>query len=384
MAQQFDAIVLGAGGMGSAAAYSLSKARQRVLVLEQFEIDHAKGSSYGSSRVIRYAYDHPIYIELLRSAYPLWLALAAEAGETLYIKTGGLDIGTLDLHSFRALSASMDAAHLSYERLTRAEVGRRFPQFRLDAGMEALYQADAGILAASKCVQAQLRLSGAEVRDRTPVLKVIPSATHVEVHTLTDVYQAERLILTAGSWTNDLLAPLGMALPLQVMPVQIACFQPDRPGPYEVGRFPVFMIQTEDANGHYGVPTHDGVGVKLSTFYGWETVSHPSAVDYQPSADWVEQMRGFLQHYLPDVNGALVSTRRCLYTMTPDKHFVIDRHPDYPHIVFATGFSGHGFKFTPLVGRILTDLALNGETPHNISLFRRSRFQPSEPEPKIF
>jgi len=392
MAQHFDAIVLGAGGMGSAAAYYLAKAGQRVLVLEQFELDHPKGSSYGSSRVIRYAYDHPTYIHLMRSTYPLWFALEAEMGEKLYTPTGSLDMGLPDSPEFQALRASMDQTQVPYEQWTQDTVRDRFPQFRLEDGMTAIYQADAGILAASQCVWAHLRLAqalGAVIQERSPILKIIPQPHSVEVYTATEVYYAERLVITAGSWAKDLLATLGLDLPLWVMPTQIAFFQPDHPADYGTDRLPVFLLQTQATAQHstaqhstaqlgtdayYGIPTHDGMGVKISTFYGWDLVDRPDEVDYTPSQAWIEQIREFLQRYLPGVNGEVISTRRCLYTMTPDKHFVIDRHPEYPHIVFGAGFSGHGFKFTTLVGSILTDLLLKGETAHDISLFKRSRF----------
>jgi monomeric sarcosine oxidase len=377
MVQSFDAIVLGAGGMGSAAAYALATAGQRVLVLEQFELDHQKGSSYGVSRVIRYAYDHPVYIELLRSTFPLWFALEAAARESLYMRTGGLDIGRPELSSFQALKAGMTQTQIPYEVLSVAAMRDRFPLFCLEAGMEGLYQAEAGILAASRCVWAQLRLAqakGAVICDRTPVTKLLPRANSITVHTPTDLYHADRLVIAAGSWAGELLASIGVALPLQIMPTQVVFFQPDRPADFQPDRFPVFLIQTEESNGHYGLPIVDQTGVKFSTFYGWDTVAHPSQVDYEPSLAWVEAIRAFLRRYLPSANGKLLSTRRCLYCLTPDKHFVIDRHPDYPHIVFATGFSGHGFKFVPLVGKILTELLLAGETQHDIQLFRRSRF----------
>jgi sarcosine oxidase len=378
--QAFDAIVLGAGGMGSAAAYYLTKAGQRVLLLEQFGLNHDRGSSYGSSRVIRYAYDEPAYITLMRAAFPLWFALEDDAGEQLYIKTGGLDIGTPDQPSFQQLQTSMEQADIAYEHLTRAEMGDRFPQFCLDPGMEALYQEETGMLAASKCILAHTRLAqsrGATLLDRTPVIKIVPRTSSVEVQTAMATYQAERLVISAGSWSKQLLLWLGINLPLTIMPCQLAFFQPKLVTDYQLGRFPIFSIHLNNSDGEmpYGIPMHDGVGVKLSTFYGWETVEHPSQVDYTPDPDWIERLRGLIRQYLPGVDGPLASTRRCLYTMTPDKHFVIDRHPEYPHIAIAAGFSGHGFKFTTLVGSILTDLLLEGKTRHDISLFKLSRFQ---------
>lgn len=381
MTQQFDAIVLGAGGMGSAAAYYLAKAGQRVLLLEQFELDHKNGSSYGFSRVIRYSYDDPIYINLMRAAYPLWFALQNEADETLYVKTGGLDFGFPDQESFQVLKHSMDEAKLPYEHLSLADVGDRFPQFQLDEGMEALYQDATGLLKTSRCVLTHIRLAqqrGATVIDQTPVVQIVPSASGVEVSTATETFTADRLVITAGSWAKSLLAEQGIHLPLKIMPCQLGFYQPNQPEQFQPGRFPVFFGHMTGDYGEmpYGIPHEDpAIGLKVTTFYGWDTVEQPSEVDYTPSDEWVERMRNFCRRYIPDAAGPTVSTRRCLYTLTPDKHFIVDQHPHYPHIVVGAGFSGHGFKFTTLIGKMLSELALDGHTPYDTSLFKLSRFQ---------
>ncbi len=381
MVQKFDAIVLGAGGVGSAAAYYLARSGQKVLLLEQFELNHQLGSSYGFSRVIRYTYDNPIYIELMRAAYPLWFALQEEAGEQLYVKTGGLDFGFPTEDTFQKLKQSMDGAGLDYEYLDKQEVRQRFPQFNLDNGMAALFQADTGLLRASGCVLAHIRLAqkhGATVCDRTPVIKIIPHTDSVEVHTETETYIAERLVITVGSWSKALLAEQGIDLPLKIMPCQLGFYRPKEPAAFKPGNFPVFFAHMNGEYGEmpYGIPHEDeSIGVKVTTFYGWQTVDHPSEVDYTPSEEWVEYIRNFSRQYIPGAAGETLSTRRCLYTLTPDKDFVIDRHPNYPHIVFGAGFSGHGFKFTTLTGKMLAELALEGKTQHDTSLFKLSRFQ---------
>ena len=381
MSQQFDAIVLGAGGMGSAAAYYLAAAGQKVLLLEQFELNHQKGSSYGESRVIRYSYDNPIYIELMRAAYPLWFALQEEAQEKLYIKTGGLDFGYPHESTFQDLKRSMDEAKLNYEYLSKPQVSQRFPQFCLDDGMAAIFQEDSGLLKPSKCVLAHIRLAqkhGAAVRDRTPVIEINPQADSVEVVTATETYTAARLVITAGSWTKSLLAPLGIELTLKVMPCQLGFYQPLDKAAFAPDRFPVFFAHINGEYGEmpYGIPHEDdSIGVKVTTFYGWDTVEHPREVDYTPSAEWVEKIRNFSRQYIPGAAGETIDTRRCLYTMTEDKHFIVDRHPLYPQIAIGAGFSGHGFKFTTLIGKILTQLVLSGETKHDISLFKLERFK---------
>lgn len=379
MAQQFDAIVIGAGGIGSAVAYYLSRAKQRVLLLEQFELDHQNGSSYGVSRVIRYAYDKPIYINLMKAAYPLWLALEEAAGETLYIKTGGIDFAIANSLSFQQVAASMEQTGIQCDRLTLSEARKQFPQFQFDDNMAVLYQQDTGLLAASKCVLAHTRLAqkqGTVLLDNTPITQIHLYNDRVEVQTETETYAAEKIAIAAGSWSKKLLSQVGIELPLKIMPCQVAFFQPENRADYQPENFPVFLAHLDIEAGEkpYGIPSYQNSGVKVTTFYGWETVSDPQQVDYTPDRHWIDLVRNFLSQYIPGVNSELVSTRRCLYTMTPDKDFIIDRHPQYPQLVFATGFSGHGFKFTTLVGSILADLILKGETEHNIAPFKASRF----------
>jgi monomeric sarcosine oxidase len=381
MAQHFDAIVVGAGGVGSAAAYYLAKAGQKVLLLEQFELDHQNGSSYGYSRVIRYTYDNPIYVNLMRDAYPLWFALQDEADEQLYIKTGGLDFGLPTEETWQRMKASLDKAQLDYEHLNKAEITQRYPQFVLDDGMEGLFNPDAGLLKTSRCVLAHVRLAqarGATVMDQTPVQGITPSDSGVTVKTESETYTCDRIVLTVGSWAKGVLAEQGIDLPLKIMPCQLGFYQPKDPSMFEPGKFPVFFAHMNGEYGEmpYGIPHEDpSVGFKLTTFYGWDTVSSPSEVDYTPSQAWTERIRDWGNRYIPDAAGPLLFTRRCLYTLTPDKDFVVDQHPDYPQVVIGAGFSGHGFKFTTLMGKMLADLAVDGSTPHDTSLFKLSRFQ---------
>ena len=381
MVKQFDVIVVGAGGVGSAAAYYLAKAGQKVLLLEQFELDHQNGSSYGQSRVIRYTYDNPIYVNLMRDAYPLWFALQEEAGEKLYVKTGGLDFGFPETETFQRMKTSLDESRLPYEYLSQAEIAQRYPQFALDDGMEGLFNPDAGLLKTSRCVLAHVRLAqsrGATVIDQTPVLKITPSEQGVEVQTATETYGCDRIVLTVGSWAKGLLAEQGIDLPLKIMPCQLGFYEPKNAADFEPGKFPVFFAHMNGDYGEmpYGIPHEDpSIGVKITTFYGWDTVDKPSEVDYTPSQAWTERIRDWANQYLPGAAGPLLYTRRCLYTVTPDKDFVVDQHPDYPHVVIGAGFSGHGFKFTTLMGKMLADLAVEGKTPHDTSLFKLSRFQ---------
>lgn len=376
MANTYDAIVLGAGAMGSAAAYHLAKAGQRVLLLEQFEIDHQKGSSYGLSRITRYAYEHPSYVRLMKSVFPAWAAVEAETGETLYTPTGGIDFGRPSQTSLKNIMDSLDAENIPYELWTAAEAERHFPQFRFEPDMLILYQAEAGILSASKCVRAHIRLAeqhGAEIRANTPILSITPRQDSVEVKTPSEMYSAARLVIAAGSWAKSVLATLGLNLPLIPLQCQEIYFETDQSADYEPSRFPTFIAHLLDIydRAPYGIASHQGSGLKVG-FHGGKPVEHPSQIDYEPDEAEAKRVMAFTKRHLPGVKAAR-AVRVCLYTVTPDEHFLIDKHPAYPHIVFGGGCSGHGFKFSPLIGEILTDLALHGTTEHDISLFTVDR-----------
>ncbi len=377
MNQTYDAIVLGAGIMGSAAAYYLAQSGQHVLLLEQFELDHQKGSSYGHSRIIRYAYDNTTYIGLMKAAYPLWAAIEEVADEQLYTRTGGIDFGRADDDTLNKVIDALQETGIPHEVLSPAEAEKRFPQFHLDDDMKVLYQADAGILAASLCVRAHVRLAekyGAAVLTNTPVTKITAHPDSVEVQTVQDTFTAGRLVITAGSWAKSVLAQLGLDLPLTPMACQEIYFDTDRPDDYMPDRFPTFIGHTKYLYDRtpYGLASNHGSGLKIA-FHGGKTANHPSEINYTPSVEEVNKALIFANTYLPGVVG-MRSTRVCLYTMTPDEHFLIDKHPEYSHIIFGGGCSGHSFKFGTLIGKILMELALEGKTQYDISLFNVARF----------
>lgn len=377
MKNTFDAIVLGAGALGSAAAYHLAKTGQKVLLLEQFELDHQKGSSYGHSRITRYAYDNPVYVNLMKSVYPAWATFEQEAGEKLYTRTGGIDFGRSAQTSLQAVMDSMTEAEIPYEALSPTEAQKRFPQFRFDDDMLIVYQADTGILPASRCVRAHLRLGeqyGATIKPDTTVKSVQVKSDTVEVITETERFSAGTLVITAGSWSASILSQLGLNLPLKPMRCQEIYFDTANQSAYETNHFPAFIGHIKDQYGYqpYGIASHNGSGLKVS-LHGGQLVNHPSEIDYTPDANIIEKVIEFCHRYLPEVTN-LRSARVCLYTMTPDEHFIIDSHPEYPHIVFGGGCSGHAFKFSNLIGKILTQLLLEGKTEYDISLFTAHRF----------
>ncbi|MBZ0300964.1 MAG: N-methyl-L-tryptophan oxidase [Anaerolineae bacterium] len=369
-----DVIVLGAGVMGSAAAYHLARAGQRVRVLEQYAVDHTLGSSVDASRIFRYAYDHPAYVALARAAYPLWQALQDETGAHLMQYTGALDFGRADMESLLAFRQTLTETGVAHDWLTPAEVAQRFPQFHLDDDMMGLYHAEAGYLAAATCVitlAQQAQQHGAVIQTGARVIDIQLGADSVTVRIESESFSAARLVLTAGSWTPQLLGALDLNLPLVPTRQQVLYFETQDLRQFEPERFPVYI--THGDFWYYGLPSVDGSGLKTAVHNKLGAVN-PDTMKRTVDAEHVEQVRAFVRRYLPLADGPLRSSRTCLYTMTPDEHFIVDRHPTAPQIVIGAGFSGHGFKFGILIGQILADLALTGSTPHDISLFQVTRF----------
>lgn len=380
MAQTVDTIVIGAGAMGSAAAYYLSKQGQKVLLLEQFELDHQNGSSYGVSRIIRYSYDYPEYVELAKDTYPLWFALQDELDESIYIKTGGIDFGPPEDEMFQNTIQSVKTSHIDHEMLTIEEAHKRFPQFKFREDFKVLYQPDSGIILASKAVLGHIKLAekhGATIKANTPVESIIIQSDSVEVKTANETYSAGKLVVTAGSWARFLLQQTGIDLPLTPMRCQLNFMMPNNlTEQYSTANCPAWIahVSTLYPDTIYGIPSYMGTGFKIA-FHVGESVNHPSEINYTPDEENVESLRQFMQAHIPEVAIAPVrESRICLYTMTPDEHFIVDTHPEYDHVAIGAGFSGHGFKFSTMIGKMLTDIVLDGETPHNDDLFKINRF----------
>lgn len=377
--ETFDVIVLGAGALGSAAVYQAARRGSRVLLLEQYDLDHQRGSSYGYSRIIRYVYDYPEYIRMARPAYALWAQLEAEAGENLYVRTGGIDFGFAGAERmFDGMIAAMQAEGIPHDLLDAAEARRRFPLFHFDDGMQVLYQADTGILRASRAVRAHLRLAeahGAQIQTSAPVTAIRPVTNGVQVTAGGVTYAAARLIVTAGGWAGPLLRGLGLDLPLRPTAAQENYFLPDAGDLADYGpdRLPCFIAHLPEYGLlPYGMAALDGSGVKIGLHGGPDM--QPDDPERRPDMDAVATVQRFAQRHLPGAAGTLIQARPCIYTMTPDEHFIIDTHPAHPQIVIGACCSGHAFKFSPLIGSILTDLALDGRTTHEIALFDIERF----------
>lgn len=378
--QTYDVIVVGVGGMGSAAVYHLAQRGQRVLGLEQYDIPHQQGSSHGVSRIIRLAYyEHPSYVPLLHRAYELWWALERIAQERLLHVTGALNIGSETSQVFTGALKSVQEHNLAHEILGAEAVRRRFPGYGLQAPLMALYEPQAGLLAAERCIVAHVTAAlrhGAEVHGRETVVGWETGAAGVRVQTDRGVYQAERLVLTAGAWTHRLLRRYhGVLQPERQV---LIWMQPRVPSAFHMDVFPVFILDVEE--GHfYGMPTYGIPGFKIGRFHHLEQlVDDPATMDRGFHPEDEALLRGLARRYFPDGEGPILSTATCMFTNSPDGHFVIDVHPDDPRVVFAGGFSGHGYKFCSVVGEILADLAENGVTRHDIALFSAARLLPSD------
>ena len=370
----YDVIVVGVGGMGSAAVHHAAARGARVLGLEQFDIPHDLGSSHGLSRIIRLAYwEHPDYVPLVRRAYDLWLELEAAARERLLVVTGSVDAGAAAGANVAGARAACQRFSLKYDELESGALMARFPAYRLPADAVAIYQPDGGFLRPERCIVAHVELArrrGAEVRDRERVLGWDEVDGGVRVRTTRGDYDGARLVVTAGPWTGPLIQRTASLLSpeRQVM----LWTQALRPALFQVGAFPVFYI---DVGGgpFYGFPIHDGHGFKIGKYHHRREAVDPDTMDRVCSAEDEEVLRDGIRRYFPEANGPTLAMTTCLFTNTPDEHFVIDVLDGAPRVCIAAGFSGHGFKFCSVVGEILADLALDGATRHDIALFSLAR-----------
>jgi sarcosine oxidase len=368
----YDVIVIGLGAMGSSAAFHLASRGQRVLGLERFTPAHAHGSSHGESRITRQSYsEDPAYVPLLLHAHDLWERLAADSGRDLIRLCGGLYLGNPDSETFAGAQRSAREWSLPHEVLDAAEVRRRFPAFRPGPDVAALYEARAGFVRPEETVAANLALAataGADLRFEAPALEwtAAGGGDGVTVRTADRVFTASRLAICPGSWAPALLADLGV--PLRVERQVMYWFDADADS---FAGNPVFIWEAEDGVQFYGFPAIDGPGggVKAAFHHAGGVECDPDTIDRTVHPHEVEMIRSYLAPRVPGLAGEPLRTATCMYTNTPDQHFVIAVHPEHPQVSVACGFSGHGFKFTPVIGEILADLAIDGSTAHPIALF---------------
>jgi sarcosine oxidase len=371
---QYDVIVIGVGGMGSATVYHLARRGCRVLGIEQFNIPHENGSSHGVNRIIRLAYaEHPDYVPLLRRAYELWRELESLSQEQLLFITGGIDAGKEDSATVRGSLHACKVHGLPHEFLTAAELGRKFPGCRFPSDIVAVYQPDGGFLLSERCIVNHVLAalsSGGEVHAQEKVTSWEPADGRLKVLTNRGSYSARRLVITAGPWAASLIPSLA---PSAIPERQVLLWaQPLRPELFRLGAFPVFNLEAPEGR-FYGSPIHSVPGFKIGKYRHLHEKTHPDRVDRDIHAEDEQVLREGIRRFFPDADGPTMAMKTCLFTNSPDGHFIIGGHREIPEVMIASGFSGHGFKFCSVVGEIMADLAIKGETRHGIELFRPER-----------
>jgi len=371
----FDVIVVGLGGMGSATACHLARRGAKVLGLEQFDIPHELGSSHGVTRIIRLAYaEHPNYVPLLRRAYELWRELEDDAGERLLFITGGIDAGAPDSATVKGSLESCAIHHLPHDVLDGASLARRFPGFRLPSDMVAVHQPDAGFLLPERCIVAHAaaaRRLGAKLHTGERVLEWRNDDNGVSVKTDRAAYRANKMVVTAGAWMRKLLPELtDLAVPERQV---LIWTQPLRPERFELGAFPVFNMEVPEGR-FYGFPVYGVPGFKIGKYHHRREQADPDRMDRECHPEDEAVVRAGIRRYFPDADGPTIAMKACLFTNSPDEHFILDFHPEYPQVAVASACSGHGFKFCSVVGEIMADLILDGGTRFDIDMFRLSRF----------
>ncbi|AXB42446.1 N-methyl-L-tryptophan oxidase [Amycolatopsis albispora] len=386
-------VVVGLGGLGSAALYRLAAdLGPGVLGLEQFELGHHRGASQDHSRIIRLAQHQPEYAALARPAYQAWDEIEAESGQRIVTRTGGLVIEDREARraaatgsrNIEGYTAVFDRFGVDYELLDAAALVDRWPQFRVGGSEQALYQSESGIVDAAKANAVHIALArarGAEIRTHTKVHAVRPDGEGVAVVTDGGTILADRVVVAADAWTNQVLAGTGIQLPLTVLREQVTYYATPHLAEFAPGRFPVFMW-----HGHhnfYGFPVYGEVATKLGQHMGGDETTADDR-SFEPDPVRRKRYAEFVDRHLPRFGGPELYSRTCLYTVPPDQNFVLDRLPAHPQIVVAIG-AGHAYKFAALIGGLLTDLALDRAPAHPIDAFTSTRPALTDPAfPRAF
>ncbi len=367
-------VILGAGAMGSAAAYHLARRGEPLVLVEQFGLGHDRGSSHGAARITRHSYADHSYARLMLDAFRAWKELEADAGQALYVRTGGVSICPESADYVGRVAASLASIEVPHRRMTGREWNRTSPVFGLADSDNVVFEPDAGLLSAARAVTLQVELARQRGGDSTEVFENAP-VRRIDLDgdrpTLVfDDWQltADRLIVTAGAWTGRLVPTL--TVPLRPTRQQVLYFRPPDPERYSIGRFPAFIYKgASEMDAFYGMPECFGMGVKAARHGGPEF--DPDVDDRLIEAGYIADVRFFLSRTLPALAGAPIDrTEVCLYTMTQDEHFRVGPLPGRPEVLVASPCSGHGFKFSCLIGRVLADLAIGGATEVDIDPWR--------------
>jgi len=379
MRRDYEYIVLGCGGIGSAALYWLARrAGANVLGIEQFKLFHHNGASQDYSRVIRYYYHKECYARLTPHSYAAWATIAEESGVELVTKTGGVAIAAVEspqAATVERYAASLQALNRPFEWLDNDELAYRFPQFRPQEPVKVCYQQDTGIVDPSRGNATHIALArgyGATVLEECPVLELQTSndtTKGITVVTEQGTFTCKRLIVAAGAWTNQILKGTGIQLPLRVTQEQVTYFSTPHLKEFAIGNFPVFQWMSD--RNYYGFPVYGEVATKAAIDASGNEVTAMMR-SFIPDQQREAQLEAWLAVQIPQFSGPKLYTKTCLYTMPPDRDFVVDRLPNHPHISVAIG-AGHAYKFASLLGQILSELAIDGRTTHDISAFSLQR-----------
>ncbi|EOO01299.1 putative sarcosine oxidase protein [Phaeoacremonium minimum UCRPA7] len=377
---RFDVAVVGLGAFGSATVWQAARKGVKVVGFEQFEFGHVHGASHDTSRIVRTSYDAPEYVALAKSAYKDWTELEKAVGMKLLTITGGIVVLANDRSCSASAkasnyTASLDANNVPYELLNAQQVKKRWPQINLGEDVDAVYTADTGMAHAAKSVTAMqfaARAHGAVLKENTTVIRVVPLAgaqntKGVLVKTTKGDFHANKVVLAADAWINKLLAPLGAQIPLTVMQEQVTYFKPTNPSSFEPGQFPVW-IWIVDGRAFYGFPSFGEPTIKAARDAS-DNLMSPEERTYVHSPELLHELTTFMNGFISeDQKLEALRTVTCQYAITPDRQFVLGRLENHPEIFIALG-AGHGFKFAPVIGRVMAELAIDGETTENISKF---------------
>ncbi len=375
-AGSYDVIVLGLGGWGSAAAARLAQRGQRVLGIDRYTPPHDKGSSHGHSRLIRVAsVEHASYTPLMMRAYELWEDLEQATGMDVFTATGGISFGPPDEEVIRDLPPAYDPYGLPYRWIERDEARTLYPMLQLEPGEVVILDETAGILHPERAVEAHLalaRANGAELLLGAGETSWEARGDHVVVRTAAGEYEAAQLALLAGAWMPDLL---GFDVPLTVERQVMLWWQPkEQPQWFQPGTFPWFIGACDPPYEIiYGVPDLTGEGVKFGMHRGGQ-LGHPETIERSILPSDIDVVRGYIRRRMPALDGDLLQAKTCVYTNTPDRHFVIGHHPAHANVVVAGGGSGRGFKFCSVIGEIVAELVVDGRSRHDISILSPTRF----------
>ncbi len=371
MTQTYDVAIIGAGTMGSAAAYHLARRGRRVIAFEQFGVVHEMGSHSGQTRIIRHAYhESPDYVPLVLRADDLWLDLENQTGTKVLHRTGGLVLGPENGYLVRDAVLACTTHHLPFEQLTATEIRNRWQQFHIPDNWTGCYDPRAGFLEVEHCI----RLHCEQATKHGAALLTGETVQQIDRNSITtnkNTYQADRVVVCAGSWTSRILEHLH--LPIVVKRKTVAWLRPKSKEHFLIGRFPIFLADVK-AGVLYGFPIHGHEGIKIANHNSLGPETTPDRADRTFRPEDAIDMQDFVQEYLPEITSEVLDGKICMYALTPDEDFILDFHPADPDTLIAAGFSGHGFKFAPVIGEILADLCIDGRTRHGIERFRLSRF----------